>query len=751
MTRRLAQLLPCGAILCALVAPPAEAYLANTRWTGTASGLAGSQGSPVTLTWSIVPDGTDVPDLDSNLRNFLDANWGVGPGGADLAQRPWFSVFQQSFDRLGALSGVRYVYEPADDGADLGGGAGGVLGVRGDIRLGGKSYGAGSNTLATNYYPQIGDMMINTDRTDFFTSGANSFRYFRNTIMHEAMHGLGVDHVDSSTGILMRPFIGTDFDGPQLDDILALQRLYGDAREEDGGNESAATATTLGAVVPGQARIVGTLGNSTGVTAAQTDFVSIDDNLDSDYYSFTLSQAYNIFLLLQPRGGTYTIGPQGGAQALYNTRELGDLALVLLDSSGLTSLQSSNVSGAGGSESIQFQLNPGTYYTRVGGTSDDVQLYQLSVAASVITADALTWVGNVNSNWNVANTANFANALDADVFRNGDNVTFNDSTASRTVSVSEPVSPASMLVDTAATYVFTGAGITAGSLTKRGVGTAELTGAAQSAGDTIVEAGVLRLAGLGDLAGDYQIAVGGALEVAGGHAFTATSRLAGAGEVRGDIDMPGTIAPGGATVGGLSFADSLSLAATSVVEVDLAGLLPGSQYDAIAVGGDLALDGSLEVLLGAGFAPVLGAAFTILEATNVTGAFSGESLPGLALGLQWEIDYLPGEVVLKVKSASAFAAADFNDDGVVDGADLASWQAGYGDPEATRLDGDANGDSVVDGSDFLAWQRRVSSTIVLSATAVVPEPAAWSLAAVAGAMSVRSVRGRQRLNRSRRT
>jgi autotransporter-associated beta strand protein len=978
-------------VVCAMPAGRAEAYITSTRWTGTASGSAGSQGSPITLTWSIVPDGTDVPDVNSNLRSFLDANWGVGPGGADLTQRPWFPVFQAAFDRLGALSGVRYVYEPKDDGAGMGGNAGGVLGVRGDVRIGGKSYGAGSNTLATNYYPQIGDMMINTDRNDFFTTNANNFRYFRNTIMHEAMHGLGVDHVDSPTGILMRPFISSDFDGPQLDDVLALQRLYGDVREKNGGNDTAATATSLGTVFPGTPRIVGTLGNLTTVTAAQTDFASIDDNLDSDYYSFTLSEAYNVFLLVQAKGATYNVGPQGGAQTPTNTKNYGNLGLVLVGSNGLTSLASVDAAAAGGSESIQFQLEPGTYYARVKGTDDNVQLYQLSISASAIPADTLTWVGNASAQWNVATTANFANASGADVFRNGDVVTFNDTTAVRSVNIQSPVAPGSVLVDTDGTYVFTGAGVTAGALTvdggvvelansgntyggttsvsagtlkitgnanamvsainvaggatlildatdaasmlspitiqpggtlqvgtadsaanvlgdaplslvnnglmrlldsesvanlsgagqvaveretaefadnaafsggvvvhagavadarhanafgtaagattvqaggsvlisanaafqenfvlagdgggagalhvgparnvmfageatlasaatvridagstvafsgpvtadgagadlmlqvdagsaaalsgalqlgagrvtKRGGGAAAFSGNVQAGAGATVEAGLLQLAGAGDLAGVYQVNAGAVLEIAGAHDLTAASALVGGGLVRGDVATPGAVAPGGGTTGVLTFDDSLTLAAAADLQIDLAGLIAGTDYDVVAVDGDVSLDGALAVALGGGFMPALGATFTIVEGAAVSGEFASTALPALDAGLAWEIDYTATEVVLAVIEASSLAAADFNGDGAVDAADLALWTAGFGDVDGGRGDGDATGDQAVDGNDFLAWQQQLSPPGGGAPAGAIPEPSSWLLAAAAGILAWR--------------
>jgi hypothetical protein len=78
--------------------------------------------------------------------------------------------------------------------------------------------------------------------------------------------------------------------------------------------------------------------------------------------------------------------------------------------------------------------------------------------------------------------------------------------------------------------------------------------------------------------------------------------------------------------------------------------------------------------------------------------------------------------------------ADFNDDGDIDGDDLAIWSANYGDPSATQPDGDASGDDLVDGADFLLWQRGVTSG--MPGGAPVPEPAAWLLACAAAGLIV---------------
>ncbi len=75
-----------------------------------------------------------------------------------------------------------------------------------------------------------------------------------------------------------------------------------------------------------------------------------------------------------------------------------------------------------------------------------------------------------------------------------------------------------------------------------------------------------------------------------------------------------------------------------------------------------------------------------------------------------------------------FSAADFNEDGNVDGLDLASWETGYGTAAgASRMDGDADEDEDVDGSDFLIWQREFGSPGPLSSLRQVPEPSSLLL------------------------
>jgi hypothetical protein len=82
-----------------------------------------------------------------------------------------------------------------------------------------------------------------------------------------------------------------------------------------------------------------------------------------------------------------------------------------------------------------------------------------------------------------------------------------------------------------------------------------------------------------------------------------------------------------------------------------------------------------------------------------------------------------------VLSAIPNFAADFNNDGQVDAADLAILKGGFGlGAGALQAQGDADGDGAVNGSDFLIWQRQATGVAATGATNAVPEPhAATSL------------------------
>jgi hypothetical protein len=155
------------------------------------------------------------------------------------------------------------------------------------------------------------------------------------------------------------------------------------------------------------------------------------------------------------------------------------------------------------------------------------------------------------------------------------------------------------------------------------------------------------------------------------------------------------------------------------------GYTAGLDLDAINGSGDVnAFTTDLAPFNGA--APLAAGssrAFTATLDTSVLGAFaatytlgfSDENLPG-ATSLENMTLTLTGAI-----EASVVESADFDSDGVVDGADFLAWQLGVGAQSATLGHGDANGDLMVDGSDLAVWQEQYHA-IDAAAASTVPEP-----------------------------
>jgi len=340
------------------------------RWTATATDGPGlSQGDPTTLTWSVVPDGTSIsggigePAAPSNLRSFLNGIYGN--------QSTWLAVFQQVFDRWGELTGITYVYESSDDGAQISYSYPGQVGVRGDIRIGGHTIDGNYGVLAYNYYPNSGDMVIDTADSFYSNTSTNSIR-MRNVVAHEHGHGIGLDHAcPVNNQKLMEPYVSTSYDGPQHDDILATNRTYGDRFEHD---DTPATAASLGS-----------FGSTTEVN------LSVDSNSDTDVYSFIVDAGAAVDVSLTPIGSNYLSGPQNPngsctSGTSYNSLTIQDLEMRVLDVNGTNPLAAADINGVGQSEAlndVDLWSGAGTYFVEISGDStDEAQLYQLSLTIS---------------------------------------------------------------------------------------------------------------------------------------------------------------------------------------------------------------------------------------------------------------------------------------------------------------------------------------------------------------------------------
>lgn len=347
------------------------AFELGTRWV-----LNGSfaQGQPVTLRWSMPADGLPIPDGltgGSTSPNNLNATFASRFGSVENGK----SLVRQVFARWSELSGITY-QEVSDDNASFGASGGAA---RGDIRIVGRTFGS-TGVLAYAFFPNNGDMVFVTSNAQFWTP-TNNNRYFRNVLAHEHGHAIGMEHsCPTNQTKLMEPFITTQFDGAQNDDIRGAQRHYGDRFEP---NDTAGTADPE-AILPS--------GSSTLLN------LSIDDNSDVDWYSFQANAGSRLTVSALPAGPTsYLAGPQNAdgscsAGTAQSPRTVHDLTLgVYRGTGGSITLANVNATTAGNTETITDLVLPAsdTYFVKVAtaSTTDSIQLY--AIVATVTQAPAI--------------------------------------------------------------------------------------------------------------------------------------------------------------------------------------------------------------------------------------------------------------------------------------------------------------------------------------------------------------------------
>jgi serralysin len=377
----------------------ANAFISNGRWSSTATDSTTMPlGNPITLTWSIVPDGTNISHLGtpSNLVSFLDGIFGAGPGGSDFTQRPWFGYVSSSFDRWSEVSGMTFVYEPADDGVSGNrwhGSHPGLLGVRGDVRFGGAFVDGNDGSYASAYVIPNADITFDTGDLLYFQNSSGNYVSLRNTLTHEIGHSLGLSHAiapSTSYEFLMEGGPKSAFDGPQIDDVRGVQYLYGDKFEKNGGNNSLATAFELGVVGPATPLQIG-LHATTGtrVEADETDFVSIANADDVDFFRFETATPVLLDLVLTPAGPAYQERIPPAPIGSINTANQSNLSLELYAEGSPSPIATSNIGGLGQAESIlDFELlEAGSYFAKIVGDTANVQLYTLQISVEDILAE----------------------------------------------------------------------------------------------------------------------------------------------------------------------------------------------------------------------------------------------------------------------------------------------------------------------------------------------------------------------------
>ncbi len=335
--------------------PGPNAYNASNRWTQTATdGFVASNGMPITLTYSFPPDtNTGDPATSNVIHATLDAQFG--------ARETWKALFADFFSDWSDTTGITFT-EVNDDGGAWPD-ADGQLGSRGDVRIVSFAIDGLNNVLAYNYFPNGGDMAL--DSAENWADSASNFAFLRNVVTHEAGHGIGLGHTLPRDGTkLMEAFINLGFVGPQDDDIRGAGFFYGDTYEPNG---SSGFAVDLGDV------------SATTVVAA----AGLHNAADADWYSYTVIGQQTMAVIAAPIGAAYSVGPDPGGTSVIDTRAINPLTVEIYDSTGSTLLQSRTaVAGESATTSpITGVSSADEYLVRIStsGSAHDVQRYQLSV------------------------------------------------------------------------------------------------------------------------------------------------------------------------------------------------------------------------------------------------------------------------------------------------------------------------------------------------------------------------------------
>jgi len=231
-----------------------------------------------------------------------------------------------------------------------------------------------------------------------------------------------------------------------------------------------------------------------------------------------------------------------------------------------------------------------------------------------------------------------------------------------------------------------------------------------------------------NIAANSQVVLNSRLEVGAEGIVANAGRLGGIGRINGQLRnlAGGTVAPGMAAgqTGQLLVDGDFFQTSGGKLAIDLGGAA-NNEFDALHVGGVAFLNGSLKLALLGGFTPQPGDRFQVLATAGGIDAASLTSLTltGQSWGFKPIVDDGGTSLVLR------YLDADFNDDNIVDAADLTRWRGGMPSVGVVHSQGDADGDLDVDGTDFLVWQRQLGTGPAIGAALAVPEPVARLLVA----------------------
>jgi hypothetical protein len=132
--------------------------------------------------------------------------------------------------------------------------------------------------------------------------------------------------------------------------------------------------------------------------------------------------------------------------------------------------------------------------------------------------------------------------------------------------------------------------------------------------------------------------------------------LTGVGQINGPVTNGGQVSPG-SSPGILTINGDYTQSPTGRLNIEIAGLVAGSDYDRLRVIGTASLNGTLAITTQNGYVPNIGDTFQVLIATTRTGAFPSVLGDLIGSDRRYVPAYNPGDVTLSVSATQSTPTA----------------------------------------------------------------------------------------------